>query len=107
MSDEELRAALKRYGLSQRAFAFLIGRLPQAVGKWIAGEQPVPGYAASFLAAFELLSPEQRAALLRNRGVWDRRKKTKGHRHDGGLRVLLLAARQRARGAVRGGAGPR
>jgi hypothetical protein len=30
MTDEELRAALKRYGLSQRAFAFLIGRLPHA-----------------------------------------------------------------------------
>lgn len=64
MIPAQLRAALKRLGLTQVAAAQVIGVAPRTVRQWLAGDRRIPEPAARLLALWiahpDLLRPPQR-----------------------------------------------
>jgi len=72
MTTKQLRAALKRLGLTQVAAAHALGVAPRTMRQWIAGDARIPEPAARLLAVWlahpELLSRPAPAHAARRTG---------------------------------------
>ena len=72
MTGASLKAALARVGLSQRAFAILLGKYPDYICRLVARQdRDVPGPVAMAIRVYERLSPEERVAYRQEHGVFD------------------------------------
>jgi len=72
MTTKQLRAALKRLGLTQVAAAHALGVAPRTMRQWIAGDARIAEPAARLLAVWlahpELLSPSAPTQAARGKG---------------------------------------
>ncbi len=54
LSPEQFEQALETAGISAREFAKITGMVHRRVGKWVAGEDDIPPWVASYMALLTL-----------------------------------------------------
>jgi transcriptional regulator with XRE-family HTH domain len=59
----EIQGRLRVLGLSQVELAAMLGVTPNTIYRQFTGAVPLPGYVIAFLAAWELLTSDQRRDL--------------------------------------------
>lgn len=71
-AKSQFRARLEEVGLSQRAFARLLGVSAVTVNRWCSKREDalaVPQYARTILASYGAMTGDQRLAFLKERGI--------------------------------------
>ena len=63
MNGKDLRATLRRHGITQVRFAKAIGRNQRTVRSWIAGRLPVPEIVELVVESLEYVSLDELRAL--------------------------------------------
>jgi len=58
---------LKTAGLTQKQLAAILGVSQNTISRQMIGELTVPGYVEALVTAWEIMSPDQRAALVKRR----------------------------------------
>lgn len=66
MTPAEIKAARASFGLSQAAFADLIGVNPRTVRRWESGETAVPRRAARLVLVLFAINPTVRAGFIQS-----------------------------------------